>query len=69
MNKSARNALERTYGKTQTIVYIKANKSPPYCPTSEHQLWNQHPRVFIELNKQKPKNRCPYCSTVFELIN
>ena len=34
------------------------------CPTPEQESWNQHPRVYIDLNEQS-QGECPYCSTKF----
>ena len=44
-------------------IYIK-DKSEAFCPTAEHENWNLHPRVYIDL---KNGNRCPYCSNIFKI--
>ena len=36
------------------------------CPPKEQALWNQHPRVYLELGKSDEVN-CPYCGNHFIL--
>ena len=38
-----------------------------FCPTptAGMQLWNTHPRVFLDLSHGEAK--CPYCGTVYRL--
>ena len=40
---------------------------PICCPTFAQQVWNQHPRVYIELSADHPLNTCPYCGNRFRL--
>jgi len=44
-------------------IFIK-DKSEAFCPTAEHQNWDLHPRVYINLDNS---NKCPYCSTTFKI--
>jgi uncharacterized Zn-finger protein len=37
-----------------------------YCPNPKMTLWNQHPRVFIDV-AGTGEGRCPYCGTVYRL--
>jgi len=37
-----------------------------FCPNPRMTLWNQHPRVFIDVAKTG-EGRCPYCGTVYRL--
>ena len=38
-----------------------------FCPNPKAgmQLWNTHPRVFLDLSHGEAK--CPYCGTVYQL--
>ena len=38
-----------------------------FCPNTKAgmQLWNTHPRVFLDLSHGEAK--CPYCGTVYRL--
>lgn len=36
------------------------------CPHVSQKLWNQHPKVYIDVAK-KGEGRCPYCGTVYRL--
>jgi len=37
-----------------------------FCPNTRMTLWNQHPRVFIDV-ATTGEGRCPYCGTVYRL--
>lgn len=37
-----------------------------HCPHPRMPLWNQHPRVFIDVARTG-EGRCPYCGTVYRL--
>lgn len=37
-----------------------------FCPNPKMTLWNQHPRVFIDV-ATTGEGRCPYCGTVYRL--
>jgi uncharacterized Zn-finger protein len=37
-----------------------------HCPHPKMPLWNQHPKVFIEVGASG-EGRCPYCGTVYRL--
>lgn len=37
-----------------------------FCPNPKMGLWNQHPRVFIDI-ATTGEGRCPYCGTVYRL--
>ena len=51
--------------KKQKTIIVKDN-SPVCCPTKEHETWNQHPRVYIDI-KGKKSATCPYCGTIFKI--
>jgi uncharacterized Zn-finger protein len=37
-----------------------------YCPNPKMTLWNQHPRVYIEISTTG-EGSCPYCGTLYRL--
>ena len=37
-----------------------------FCPNPKMGLWNQHPRVFIDVATEG-SGRCPYCGTEYRL--
>lgn len=49
----------------QKIIIVKKGERVS-CPTKDHENWDLHPRVAIDL-KDKKSNTCPYCSTVFKV--
>ena len=36
------------------------------CPNPSMQVWNTHPRVFLDLSKTGTA-KCPYCGTTYQL--
>jgi uncharacterized Zn-finger protein len=54
---------------TKEVTITKADL-PLHCPVSEPVGWCSHPRVFLAIETTKTKSsRCPYCGTVYRLIN
>jgi len=55
---------------TKAVVELAASdlQGPgvTHCPNPKMTLWNQHPRVFIDLSATG-EGRCPYCGTVYRL--
>lgn len=49
------------------IIEVKNNNKNNFCPTVDD-IWNQHPRIYINLDNIHKKNYCPYCGTCF-IIN
>ena len=43
-------------------VKISAKDLPLHCPQSGVPAWNQHPRVFLDI-QHSGEAVCPYCST------
>ena len=39
---------------------------PAFCPHPSMTLWNQHPRVFLDL-AVTGEAKCPYCGTRYRL--
>ena len=40
-----------------------------FCPSpkADMQLWNTHPKVFLDLSHEGHHAKCPYCSTEYRL--
>lgn len=43
-------------------VEITADDLPLHCPQPNAPLWNQHPRVYLDI-AHNGQVVCPYCST------
>ena len=43
-------------------VTVTAKDLPLHCPTPAMQVWNQHPRVFLDV-ADTGSVQCPYCGT------
>ncbi|WP_251359086.1 zinc-finger domain-containing protein [Kangiella sp. TOML190] len=55
-----------TDSSTKTTRTIGQADLPLSCPMPDEALWNQHPRVYIPLDKQG-RGACPYCGNQFQL--
>jgi len=51
--------------------YYQVTKSelPLYCPTQSMELWNSHPRVYLPIEDNCGKAKCPYCGTEFKIVD
>jgi uncharacterized Zn-finger protein len=48
------------------VVELGAGDLPAFCPNRKMTVWNQHPRVFLDV-AHTGSARCPYCGTVYRL--
>jgi uncharacterized Zn-finger protein len=56
-------------GETREVV-VKRQDLPLHCPTDETALWCSHPRVSLAIERSAGKTaRCPYCGTLYRLID
>lgn len=51
---------------TKTPIQVSKNSLPACCPPKEQAHWNQHPRVYLELEATGSAD-CPYCGNHFEM--
>ena len=42
---------------------------PLSCPMPAMALWNSHPKVYLPIEEQNGRARCPYCGAELELEN
>lgn len=47
-------------------VELEAGDLPAFCPNRRMTVWNQHPRVFLDV-AHTGSARCPYCGTLYRL--
>lgn len=50
----------------QSQITVSAHDLPLHCPMPSMKLWNNHPRVFIDV-VTTGEAKCPYCGTVYKL--
>lgn len=48
------------------LIEVTAADLPLHCPMPSMKLWNNHPRVFIDV-AHTGEAKCPYCGTVYKL--
>jgi len=63
---------EADYKKLNITNEVKVSRKdlPLHCPTNVSALWCSHPKVFLPLGEEKKKStRCPYCGTLYVLID
>ena len=66
---TAQNPLDHATPNATTTVEVKANDLPVHCPLEGASLWNSHPRVYIPVQENGGEARCPYCGTLFKLVD
>jgi uncharacterized Zn-finger protein len=47
-------------------ITVTGHDLPLHCPMPSMKLWNNHPRVFIDV-ATTGEAKCPYCGTVYKL--
>ena len=47
-------------------VMLDAHDLPAFCPNKTMALWNQHPKVFLDVATTGAA-MCPYCGTQYRL--
>ena len=47
-------------------VVLDAHQLPAFCPNQTMALWNQHPKVFLDVATTGAAS-CPYCGTQYRL--
>ncbi len=54
----------------QTRYEVRRADLPLCCPTPEMALWNSHPRVYLPIQDAADRQaKCPYCGSVFVLVD
>ena len=49
---------------------VKRADLPLHCPMDNNVAWCAHPRVFLSIEDSANKTaRCPYCGTLYRLID
>lgn len=51
---------------TSRAVTLDPKDLPAFCPNPKMTLWNQHPRVYMDLSVTGAA-KCPYCGTDYRL--
>ena len=58
--------MSATAAKPTQPIKVTAADLPLCCPSPATALWNQHPRVYLDLSKTGAA-KCPYCGFEFVL--
>jgi uncharacterized Zn-finger protein len=70
--RSAQKASSNDYqslSQTMTVSISRADL-PLFCPGKESSLWCAHPKVYLPIEEtDSGEARCPYCGTVYRLID
>ena len=62
MTVEAENAVDRS----DNVCWVEPEQLPLSCPTEATELWNMHPKVFLDIESQGQVS-CPYCGTLYRL--
>lgn len=49
-------------------IQVKSTELPLSCPRKDDEVWDKHPRVYLDLSKTGEAT-CPYCGTHYELLD
>jgi uncharacterized Zn-finger protein len=52
--------------KPNAAVELDGADLPAFCPNKRMTIWNQHPRVFLDVTTTG-QAACPYCGTQYRL--
>ncbi|MCX7230531.1 MAG: zinc-finger domain-containing protein [Burkholderiales bacterium] len=53
-------------GRAAAVIELGAGDLPAFCPNRKMTVWNQHPRVFLDV-AHTGRALCPYCGTEYRL--
>jgi uncharacterized Zn-finger protein len=53
-------------GDAQSVVAVRPEDLPVFCPNPAMPLWSSHPRVYLDTDANGDA-RCPYCGTRYRL--
>jgi uncharacterized Zn-finger protein len=53
-------------GRAAAVIELGAGDLPAFCPNRKMTVWNQHPRVFLDV-VHTGRALCPYCGTEYRL--
>ena len=42
---------------------------PLSCPLPSMAVWNEHPRVYLSIIEDGGRSQCPYCGSVYVLVD
>jgi len=42
---------------------------PLSCPLPSMAVWNEHPRVYLSIVEDGGRSQCPYCGSVYVLVD
>ena len=48
-------------------IKVSMDSLPVACPPERQEGWDKHPRVFLSLSLQQPRQACPYCGALYVL--
>ena len=66
---TAQNPLDHATANDKNAIEVRASDLPVHCPLPGSSLWNSHPRVYIPVKENGGQARCPYCGTLYTLID
>ncbi len=62
-------ATEKVQANAAQRYQVTRADLPLHCPMDGMTLWNSHPRVYLPIEEQGGKAKCPYCGALYELID
>jgi len=62
-------AESRAPANAENRYSISGADLPLSCPMPAMALWNSHPKVYLPIEEQGGRAKCPYCGAEFVLGN
>jgi uncharacterized Zn-finger protein len=60
---------QATQANAQQRYEMHRSDLPLSCPTPAMALWNSHPRVYLPIEAEGGTSTCPYCGSIFVLVD
>lgn len=54
---------------SKMAIELKQSDLPVHCPSADSSLWSSHPKVYIPVSENGGEAKCPYCGTLFKLLD
>jgi uncharacterized Zn-finger protein len=65
---TVKNNEDKLQANAASRYQVTRDDLPLHCPMDNMTLWNSHPKVYLPIEEQGGKAKCPYCGAVYELI-
>lgn len=68
----SKKASSNDYQSLNQTMHVTVSRAdlPLFCPSKQSSLWCAHPKVYLPIEEaENGEARCPYCGTVYQLVD